>query len=131
MGGAEVCVTATRFEWISEVWVARFRGFAPTATVVPALRASELGMSGPCGGSVNPAIHGASDSVLSWFCGAAFVGAGEAGGWVMMGGMRWVERRFVSPLRGSTGFQSYGWRDSVGWHPRLPLCQRYALPSLA
>jgi len=45
--------------------------------------------------------------------------------------MRWVERRFVSPLRGLTGFQRCGWRDSVGWHPRLPLCQRYALPSLA
>ena len=41
MGGAEVCDTATRFDWISEVWVARFRGFAPTATVVPALRAFE------------------------------------------------------------------------------------------
>ncbi len=85
MGGAEVCDTATRFDWISEVWVARFRGFAPTATVVPALRASEPVMPGRCVGSVNPAIPGASDSVLPWLCGAAFVGAGEAGGWVMMG----------------------------------------------
>ena len=45
--------------------------------------------------------------------------------------MRWVERRFVSPLRGSAGFHRCGWRDSVGCHPRLPLCQRYALQSLA
>jgi len=43
--------------------------------------------------------------------------------------MRWAERRFVSPLRGSTGFHRCGRRDSVGWHPRLRLCQRYALPS--
>ena len=37
------------------------------------------------------------------------------------------EGRFVSPLRGSTVFQRHGWRGSVGWRPRLPLCQRYAL----
>jgi hypothetical protein len=44
MGGAEVCVTATRFSRIPQLWAARFRGLAPTATVMPALRASEPGM---------------------------------------------------------------------------------------
>jgi hypothetical protein len=37
------------------------------------------------------------------------------------------EGRFVSPLRGSTGFQRHGRRGSVGLRPRLRLCQRYAL----
>jgi len=36
----EICVTATRFHGIAEAWVARFRGLAPTATVMSALRAS-------------------------------------------------------------------------------------------
>jgi len=41
--------------------------------------------------------------------------------------MRWVERRFVSPLRGSTEFHNHGRCCSVGWRPRLRLCQRSAL----
>lgn len=64
MGGAEVCVTATRFDWIPQTRAARFRGLAPTATVMTALRASETGMSGRCGSRVNPAIHGAFDFVF-------------------------------------------------------------------
>lgn len=41
MGRTAICITATRFNRISQVWAARFRGLAPTATAVPALRASE------------------------------------------------------------------------------------------
>jgi len=65
MGEAEVCVTATRFNRIPQVWAARFRGLAPTATVMPALRASEPCMtSWRCWGSANPAIYEAPDSIF-------------------------------------------------------------------
>ncbi len=40
MDGAEVCVTATRFGGMTRACGACFRGLAPTAIVVPALRAS-------------------------------------------------------------------------------------------
>ncbi len=38
-----------------------------------------------------------------------------------------VWRRFVSPLRGSTTLGGVGGCGSVGWHPRLLLCQPYGL----